>query len=66
MLKEANKGKSNPKISEKLKGRKFSEEHKKKLSKVASKRKLITNGVKRKWLHEGDVLPKGWFYVKRS
>lgn len=63
-ISKANKGKKQPKISKKLKGRKFTEDHKNKLSKLASKRRLISNGEKRKWLYDEDLIPEGWFYVK--
>ncbi len=63
-ISKANKGKKRPNISKANKGRKFTDEHKNKISNIASKRKLITNGNQRKWLHECDVLPKDWWYVK--
>lgn len=63
-ISKANKGKKRPAISKANKGRKFSNEHKNNLSLIASKRKLITNGPKRKWINEDNKLPNGWVYVK--
>jgi hypothetical protein len=49
-------------VSKAIKGTKWKDDRRKKLSSTASKRKSITNGSNNSWLYEGQEMPQGWRY----
>lgn len=49
-------------VSKAIKGTKWEDDRRKKLSSTASKRKSITNGSINSWLYEGQEMPQGWRY----
>lgn len=49
-------------VSKAIKGTKWEDSRRNKLSSTASNRKSITNGSINSWLYEGQELPEGWRY----